>query len=177
MTTIIATLIDWIDSIPSTHLYFAAVAISIVFSFLLLNSGDSPHHALMPPDAKLPADLGVCKDRQRPAADGTQSSHHHRRPAGPEPKWHILKILNYAAATSFTASVLYFASDYSRFLSDSASLLKFITGWSAFLVFFFGFFGISFVDADGLLAREEEKEARMRQQQQQMQRQMQPAKR
>ena len=55
MTTIIATLIDRIDSIPSTHLYFAAVATSIVFSFLLLNSGDSTHHALMPPDA--PTDM------------------------------------------------------------------------------------------------------------------------
>jgi len=167
-STIIGTLIDRIDSIPSTHLFFVAVATSIIFSFLLLNSGGSTH-AIMPPDAKLPADL-VCKDRPASKSNATPSPQH---PTGPEPKWHILKILNYAAATSFTASVLYFASDYSRFLSDSASLLKFITGWSAFLVFFFGFFGISFVDADGLLAHEEE-EVRIRQQQ--MQRQMQPAK-
>ena len=159
-STLIGNIIERIDSIPSTHLYFFAVATSIIFSFLLLNSGGST----MPPDVKLPSDL-VCKD------------HHHQqqqhRPSaaagtGPEPKWHILKILNYAAVTSFTASVMYFASDYSTFLSDSATLFKFLFGWSVFLVFFFGFFGISFVDADGLLAHEEE-EVRMRQQQQHMQ--------
>jgi len=173
-SNLIGTLIARIDSIPSTHLYFVAVATSIIFSFLLLNSGDST----MPPDAKLrlPADLD-CKDQRlrRPARTGGGAKGTH--PTGPEPKWHILKILNYAAVTSFTASVMYFASDYSRFLSDSASLFKFLFGWSAFLVFFFGFFGISFVDADGLLAHDEE-EARMRQRQHmQYQMQQQPAKR
>ena len=167
-SSLIGNLIERIDSIPSTHLYFFAVATSIIFSFLLLNSGGST----MPPDVQLPSDL-VCKDEQR----------QHRSPkhTGPEPKWHILKILNYAAVTSFTASVMYFASDYSTFLSDSVTLFKFLFGWSAFLVFFFGFFGISFVDTDGLLAHQEE-ELRMRQSQQQhmqtqYQMQQQPTKR
>ena len=167
-SNLIGYLIERIDSIPSTHLYFFAVATSIIFSFLLLNSGGST----MPPDVQLPSDL-VCKDEQR----------QRRLPkhTGPEPKWHILKILNYAAVTSFTASVMYFASDYSTFLSDSVTLFKFLFGWSAFLVFFFGFFGISFVDTDGLLAHQEE-ELRMRQSQQQhmqtqYQMQQQPTKR
>ena len=170
-SSLIGNLIERIDSIPSTHLYFFAVATSIIFSFVLLNSGGST----MPPDVKLPSDL-VCKDQQRAArTGGTKSTKH----AGPEPKWHILKILNYAAVTSFTASVMYFASDYSTFLSDSVTLFKFLFGWSAFLVFFFGFFGISFVDTDGLLAHKEE-EDRMRQQQHmqtQYQMQQQPTKR
>ena len=167
-STLIGNLIERIDSIPSTHLYFFAVATSIIFSFLLLNSGGST----MPPDVQLPSDL-VCKDQQKQR----QLPKH----TGPEPKWHILKILNYAAVTSFTASVMYFASDYSTFLSDSVTLFKFLFGWSAFLVFFFGFFGISFVDTDGLLAHQEE-ELRMRQSQQQhmqtqYQMQQQPTKR
>lgn len=155
-SNLIGNLIQRIDSIPSTHLYFFAVATSIIFSFLLLNSGGST----MPPDVKLPSDL-VCKDQQQAARTGGTKSPKH---TGPEPKWHILKILNYAAVTSFTASVMYFASDYSTFLSDSVTLFKFLFGWSAFLVFFFGFFGISFVDTDGLLAHKDE-EVRMRQQQ------------
>ena len=157
-STLIGNLIERIDSIPSTHLYFFAVATSIIFSFILLNSGGSTMPA-MPPDVKLlPSDL-VCKDQKQHRAVAARTGG-----TGPEPKWHILKILNYAAVTSFTASVMYFASDYSTFLSDSVTLFKFLFGWSAFLVFFFGFFGISFVDTDGLLAHEEE-EVRMRQQQ------------
>ena len=70
-------------------------------------------------------------------------------PSGPEPKWHILKVLNYAAGTSFIASVLYFAGDAPRILSDSGALLRLGMGWGVFLCYFFGFFGISFVVADG----------------------------
>lgn len=74
----------------------------------------------------------------------------------PEPKWHVLKILNFAAVISFVTSILYFASDLPTYLNDSSTLLKFIAGWSFFLCYFIGFFGISFVDADELCQEEEE---------------------
>mmetsp|Transcript_715 Transcript_715/g.1657 ORF Transcript_715/g.1657 Transcript_715/m.1657 type:complete len:632 (+) Transcript_715:278-2173(+) len=154
-------LVDRIDSIPSTQLYIAAVVTSVVFSCMLLNSGGS--NGVVDP-AKIPDNIGRPPSVRRKRRDGSNPEDE------PEPRWHILTILNYAAVTSFTSSVLYFATDASRFLADSSSLLKFITGWSVFLCYFFGFFGISFVDADGLIAREEH-EAAARQQQQRMQKQ------
>ena len=142
-------LVDRIDSIPSTQLYIAAVVTSVVFSFMLLNSGGSDG---MVDPARIPDSIARLPPVQRKKRQGSGEDDE------PEPKWHILTILNYAAVTSFTSSVLYFATDASRFLADSASLLKFITGWSVFLCYFFGFFGISFVDADGLFAREDEQD-------------------
>ncbi len=72
----------------------------------------------------------------------------------PEPKWHVLKIMNFAAVGSFISSILYFASDLPTYLNDSSTLLKFIAAWSVFLCYFIGFFGISFVDADELCEEE-----------------------
>jgi hypothetical protein len=33
---------------------------------------------------------------------------------------------------------------------DSFSLVQYLIGWSLFLLYFFGFFGISFIDAEEL---------------------------
>lgn len=57
---------------------------------------------------------------------------------------HILQHRNHAAATSFHPLALYFVSDASRFLNPSTSLLSLFAGWSVFLCFFLGFFGILF---------------------------------
>ena len=137
-------LIDGIDSIPTTRLYAAAVLASIVFSFLILNGAGG---------GGVPEDTAA---KMRLPASAEKRRRRRPHPSGPEPKWHILKVLNYAAGTSFIASVLYFAGDAPRILSDSGALLRLGMGWGVFLCYFFGFFGISFVDADGLLASEEE---------------------
>ena len=74
----------------------------------------------------------------------------------PEPKWHILKITNYVAATGFLLSVLQFASDASTYLNDSTSLLQFLVVWSVFLCYFFGFFGISFIELDDFVVDDQQ---------------------
>lgn len=66
----------------------------------------------------------------------------------PQPKWHILKITNYVATAVFFISVLQFASDATAYLNDSNALLSFLVIWSFLLCYFFGFFGISFVELD-----------------------------
>jgi len=126
-------LISSIDTIPSTQLYMAVVVVSVIFSFLLLNSGGTSIEQEAPPSS--PPSTALKKITRQ----------------GPEPKWHILKILNYAAVSSFLVSVGCFASDASRHMNDSSSLFKFLFGWSFFLCYFFGFFGISFVDADEIM--------------------------
>jgi len=73
----------------------------------------------------------------------------------PEPRWHILRITNYVVATGFTLSVLQFASNASTYLNDSTSLLQFLMVWSLFLCYFFGFFGISFIELDDFVDQQQ----------------------
>jgi len=68
----------------------------------------------------------------------------------PQPKWHILKGLNIAAMVGFIVSLAKFVANASTYLNDSTSLFRFLVLWSIFLCYFFGFFGISFVEADDL---------------------------
>mmetsp|Transcript_8637 Transcript_8637/g.12293 ORF Transcript_8637/g.12293 Transcript_8637/m.12293 type:complete len:625 (+) Transcript_8637:77-1951(+) len=128
-----------IESIPAT--YRVSVAICFIFAFALLNIGPSPNVQYDP--KKLPSD------------DLKSSSLSESKFDEPQPKWHILKYLNIAAALSFLISVFYFLFDASTYLNDSNSMLKFLAGWSAFLCYFFGFFGISFIDADELVGEEQ----------------------
>jgi len=163
MTTTSATLgerldalIDGIDSLPSTHLFGAIALFSVAFAVLLLNTGGAPQirDSALPPHRLEQRDHSASTRTSARTTAAARGGSEERR----EPKWHILKHLNYAASVSFLASVLYFASDASRFLDDSASLLKFFAGWSVYLCYFLGFFGISFVDADGLEREEREEE-------------------
>mgnify|MGYP006866114999 FL=1 len=80
-----------------------------------------------------------------------------RSPNEPQPKWFILELLNYAVAIGFLFSLGVFASNASAFVNDSSKLIQFLIGWSVSLCYFFGFFGISFVDADEIMAAESEK--------------------
>jgi hypothetical protein len=65
-----------------------------------------------------------------------------RQPSGPQPKWHIFKWVNTAIVGCFAASVLEFTWHASEYWQD---MWKFCLGWSVFLCYFFGFFGVSFV--------------------------------
>ena len=141
------------QSLPSTHLYALVIAVSISFSFFLLNSGGSAISASLPPKMPTPNDHEDEDELRKPKAPKIQSKSHAMSslsslPDEPQPKWHILKLTNYLATTGFLLSVLQFAFNASTYLNDSTSLLQFLTLWSIFLCYFFGFFGISFVELD-----------------------------
>jgi hypothetical protein len=119
--------VDRLDSLTSTQLYGIIVLATVGVSFLLLGSGSASVD-----------DVAVPVEKRAPP----------KAPTGPQPKWHILKWLNYAAIVSFVASVAHFAMQV--YGGDSLSLLQYLVGWSVFLCYFFGFFGISFIDADEL---------------------------
>ncbi len=68
----------------------------------------------------------------------------------PQPKWHILRLTNYVVTFGFLFSVLQFASNASTYLEDSSTLLQYLVIWSVFMCYFFGFFGISFIELDDL---------------------------
>ena len=132
-----------IEAMPSTQLYAILLATSVAFSFLLLNCGSPPLPARTSSAVTQPAYI----EKQRLVKP--------RSPNEPQPKWFILKLLNYAAVFGFIISLAKFASNASTYLNDSSTLFQFLAGWSVFLCYFFGFFGISFVDADEIMADSE----------------------
>jgi len=121
------------SSLDSSTSFLIFVTVSVAFSSFLLNGAPKYH--------SIPLDTTVHRD---PKISPKKPMNNDR----PEPKWHVLKLLNFASVFTFVSSILYFASDLPTYLNDSSTLLKFITAWSVFLCYFIGFFGISFVDAD-----------------------------
>jgi uncharacterized membrane protein len=133
----IDAVIAHIQTASTTHLYATVIAVSLAFSFFLINSGGRSS-AL---------EIMNCDDGSESLKKHTPRKQ--RRPASaPEPKWHILKMTNYLVTTGFMLSVLQFASNASTYLNDSTSLFQFLSIWSISLCYFFGFFGISFIELD-----------------------------
>jgi len=131
--------VSQLDSLSPTQLYGVTVLSSIVLCFLLLNTGGLSH-----------VDQHSTQSSQKTS---TKPSSFSKQGSEPQPKWYILNALNVIAAVTFIVSVVTFMSDASTYMSDSFSIVKFLAGWSVFLCYFFGFFGISFVDADVLERR------------------------
>lgn len=128
--------IEQLDSLSPTQLYGVTVISSIIFCFLLLNTGGFSYV-----DNHQPKYSQTTSKMESSSAINTPE---------PQPKWYILNILNVIAAVTFIVSVVTFMSDAATYLSDSVSIAKFLAGWSLFMCYFFGFFGISFVDTDDL---------------------------
>mmetsp|Transcript_2373 Transcript_2373/g.3110 ORF Transcript_2373/g.3110 Transcript_2373/m.3110 type:complete len:639 (+) Transcript_2373:153-2069(+) len=126
-----------IDSISPTVLYSVILVASILFSMILLNTGG-----------------GRSTEPPRLRDDVTKPSRKIQRFSDePQPKWYILKFCNYAAVIGFAFSIFKFAIDATTYINDSTLLMKFTVCWSLFMCYFFGFFGISFVDADEIEQR------------------------
>mmetsp|Transcript_20111 Transcript_20111/g.43665 ORF Transcript_20111/g.43665 Transcript_20111/m.43665 type:complete len:124 (+) Transcript_20111:212-583(+) len=99
------------QTVSTTQLYATVIAVSLAFSFFLINSGGGSS-ALTMMDREDGGEQAPKKKKQQ----------QQRRASAPEPKWHILKITNYVATTGFLLSVLQFASNASTYLNDSTSL-------------------------------------------------------
>ena len=139
----IDSVIAHIQNISTPQLYATVIAVSLAFSFYLLNSGGGSSSLAMMDKDKSTA--GVADSLHKPKKKQQQQQ---GTSSAPEPKWHILKITNYVAALGFLLSVLLFVSNATTYLNDSTSLLQFLGVWSVFLCYFFGFFGISFIELD-----------------------------
>ena len=78
-----------------------------------------------------------------------------RQAAAPQPKWVYLQIMNYVVLAVFVSSVT-FAISSQRYMNmvdvelTKSELLPYAIVWSACLAYFFGFFGISFLDTDAM---------------------------
>ncbi|KAK1747940.1 hydroxymethylglutaryl-CoA reductase (NADPH) [Skeletonema marinoi] len=131
-----------LESLPRANpeiLYASLIGASLMFSFLVLNSGGS---SMALPDGGDADSLN--KPKKISNAKPVSSSDE------PQPKWHILRLTNYVVTFGFLLSVLKFASNATTYLDDSTSLLQFLIIWSISMCYFFGFFGISFIELDEL---------------------------
>lgn len=151
--TTIGTRIDAViaslESLPHTNpeiIYATLIGASLIFSFLVLNSGGSSMATMLPPDGgdadslNKPTKIKANKKTVSPTSTSDE----------PQPKWHILRLTNYVVTFGFLFSVLQFASNASTYLEDSSTLLQYLVIWSVFMCYFFGFFGISFIELDDL---------------------------
>ena len=78
----------------------------------------------------------------------------------PQPKWGVLRALNYVVLTLFIGSITYVVFNYRRNITinqqnESASPLTsmffpVMVLWTMCLAYFFGFFGISFLDTEAI---------------------------
>jgi len=118
-----------LDSLPSTQLYGIIVGLTVLISFTLLAGGGGGVVDV----------VGVSPIMVEKKVSANSS-------AGPQPKWFVLKWLNVIFVAAFLLSVIHFSWHAQTYLNDSSSSLYFLVGWSLFLCYFFGFFGISFVD-------------------------------
>jgi hypothetical protein len=130
-------LLSQVDSLSSPQLYTLIVGLTVVISVLLLGSANTD-------DLKIQEET----NKKKKAGGVFQKG-------GPEPKWHIFKWFNYAIALSFAYSVGDF---YLHSATYEDSLWLFLLGWSVFLCYFFGFFGVSIVYEMLGVATEEEQE-------------------
>jgi len=76
----------------------------------------------------------------------------------PKPKWVVLKAMNYVIMGVFVSSVTYAATNYRRLMAIASTSSSPLTNtffpltilWSLCLCYFFGFFGISFLDTESI---------------------------
>lgn len=138
-------MISKIDDLPSSHLYGIIVAVTIGLCVVLLGTGNT--------NIELQQEQHERKQRQieiNAAVDDNLKKVKCNTNIGKQPKWHIFKWINFLAVGTFLLSVHIFCSNASQYLHHESQgvLLQFLAGWSVFLLYFFGFFGISLVHND-----------------------------
>eukprot|EP01082_Thalassiosira_pseudonana_P013558 g11578.t2 g11578 contig6:144075-146285(-) len=134
---------------PSTsQIYSLVIVLSVAFSFRLLNSGDDLGSKLSSSTVEQAkrGEKGTSSKYAKANNKNNKQSYDF-----PQPKWHILKLTNYVVTTLFLLSIITFLSNASVYLNDNTALMTFLGVWSGLLCYFFGFFGISFVELDDLV--------------------------
>lgn len=140
-------MISEIDRLPSSQLYGIIVAVTVGLCVVLLGTGNSTNferqqeqqHQRQQQMINDNNDLAKPQKSTTPASDGVN-----------QPKWHIFKWINCLAVVAFLWSVYTFCSNASQYLHHESQgvLVQFLVGWSIFLLYFFGFFGVSLIHDD-----------------------------
>jgi hypothetical protein len=133
-------LIAQVDRLSSTQLYGIIVLATVGICVVLLGTGSSTldlhQQQQKQQQQQSNSDDGLKKP---PIADGIR-----------QPRWHIFRWVNYLAVVAFLWSVCTFCLNASQYLHHESQgvLVQFLVGWSVFLLYFFGFFGVSLIHQD-----------------------------
>ena len=168
------SIIAQLESIPQTvyktYAYYAFVLLCCLFSFFVLNYSNNPTSNSNTSMAQTQSvDLLQKKKKKNVASSNATAIHTTTNTTAnananansnanfnvnvnvtPQPKWHILKFLNILSVILLLTSFGWFASNASTYLNDSHAMVKFMAVWSMLICYFFGFFGMSFIDEDEL---------------------------
>jgi hypothetical protein len=134
-------MIAQMDNLSSTQLYGIIVAATVCLCVVLLGTGHSSNLDLQHNNN----DSNKYDLLKKPTVS-----------KGRQPRWHIFKWINYLAVAAFLWSVCTFCLNASQYLHHESQgvLVQFLLGWSVFLMYFFGFFGVSFIHDD--ISKEDE---------------------
>jgi hypothetical protein len=132
-----------VDSLSSTQLYAVIVAATVTLCVFLLGTGSN-------------IDNIEFKNNNNKNGDDLKTNNTKKTSSARQPRWHIFKWINYLAIAAFLSSVGVFCVNASQYLHHESQgvLVQFLVGWSVFLMYFFGFFGISLIHED--IPKEEE---------------------
>eukprot|EP00529_Nitzschia_sp_RCC80_P016964 CAMPEP_0113516262 /NCGR_PEP_ID=MMETSP0014_2-20120614/41451_1 /TAXON_ID=2857 /ORGANISM="Nitzschia sp." /LENGTH=645 /DNA_ID=CAMNT_0000413019 /DNA_START=123 /DNA_END=2060 /DNA_ORIENTATION=+ /assembly_acc=CAM_ASM_000159 len=130
-----------VDELSSTQLYGLIVAATVTLCVFLLGTGSNTDVEFATNNRMETNDDGL----KKPHASTNNTSSTTR-----QPRWHIFKWVNYLASAAFLSSVGMFCMNASQYLHHESQgvLVQFLVGWSVFLMYFFGFFGISLIHED-----------------------------
>ena len=146
------------DGLSSTQLYILIVLVTVLISSLLLRNApefctddvDGIHKELAAAAAAQRAsDLTSNKQKKWKRQQGASKRWSVSDNGEPEPRWYIFRMFNYGMMVAFVASVVAFFIEFTAISNNtgtSISMLRYLLGWSVFLIYFFGFFGVSIVN-------------------------------
>lgn len=133
-----------VDQLSSTQLYGLIVAATVTLCVVLLGTGSNTHVELKQSPHTMTTTV------KKKAHTGARASAASSKGGARQPRWYIFQWINYLAAAAFLWSVGTFCLNASTYLHHESQgvLVQFLVGWSLFLLYFFGFFGISLIHED-----------------------------
>jgi len=142
-------LVGQLQSLPSAQLYALIVIVAIVFCYAQLGTGlnenvDSVAAKQMTDRSNAAAAAAINSSMKKTSNDDNSM---------PQPKWQIFHYVNCAVIGIFSWSVATFCWNATAYYDDSTLMVQFLIGWSIFLCYFFGFFGVGFIH-DAIATRE-----------------------
>ncbi|CAJ1965581.1 unnamed protein product [Cylindrotheca closterium] len=127
---------NYIDELSSTQLYTAVVGATVTLCIVLLGPAAGGNENL--PSSMLGMSTAAVAASQKDALKQ-------------QPKWYLFKYINVGVFCMFVSSVAVFLWDASTYINNGDRMTQFLVGWSLFLCYFFGFFGVFFIHQDLLM--------------------------
>lgn len=129
-------LLGELDNLSTLQMYGLIVAATVCVCWVLLGTGGSSGSGSME-SFQVAASAAI----QKSASSSSKAA------ASRQPRWHIFKYVNVVASLLFLGSVAQFGWNASHYM-EHGMVTTFLIGWSLFLCYFFGFFGISLIYND-----------------------------